>query len=93
MKRYLVLLAALLLVFPLARAQQGSGDPRAMIFRGKLVAPYTFLYNGNYFWDHDPEYTPGDIFYNGRRFKPVHCAGLLETLALGCRASEAMHAD
>ena len=71
MKRYLVLLAALLLVFPLARAQQGSGDPRAMIFRGKLVAPYTFLYNGNYFWDHDPEYTPGDIFYNGRRYEDV----------------------
>ena len=71
MKRYWVLLAALLLLIPRARAQGSADDPRMMIFRGKVVAPYTFLYNGNYFWDNDPEYTPETVFYNGKRYEDV----------------------
>ena len=48
MKRCLTLLAAFLLFIARAGAQETADDPRMMIFRGKVVVPYTFLYNGNF---------------------------------------------
>ncbi len=71
MKRCLTLLSALLLLLPGLGAQETSDNPGRMIFRGKVVVPYTFLYNGNFFWDSDPDFTPGDVFYNGKLYRDV----------------------
>lgn len=51
------------------RYQQAAGD-RSILFRGEQAPQYTFLANGNPYWDND-QFWPGDIIYEGNLYRDV----------------------
>lgn len=44
------------------------GQVSDTFFRGREHPGYSFAYNGNCWWDHNPEFRPGTVFYDGREY-------------------------
>ncbi len=78
MKRIIPSLAAAILFFcPLAGQdvrEQSLYRERAgwntQVFRGKAVTPYTFRYNGTFYWS-PSGFEPGEVMYNGKRYSGI----------------------
>lgn len=48
-----------------------EAEALSTLYRGRLPAQYSFLYNGTYYWD-SKTFTKGNVFYNGKWYEDVY---------------------
>lgn len=75
MKKWLIILVFIYLAdisfaqSPIRNYLDESG-PVSTLYRGRLPAQYSYLYNGTYYWN-NKDFQKGDILYNGKLYKDV----------------------